>query len=154
MFTEIFVSTIRLDPLHARQLARFWHGPAHPNIFDEKSPLMYWLSKVPPNNAMSFWHAPRACEAYARARQSGVEKWVDEMITISDAAIGQPQEVMTAVRNAVDVRKWLAGKLIPRQYGDTPSQFTVNTTNNVMVISEEKQRELQEIRRRLLSGEK
>jgi hypothetical protein len=73
---------------------------------------------------------------------------------MSDSAIGQPQEVVTAVCNAVDVRKWIAGKLIPRQYGDTPSQLTVNTASNVMVISEEKQRELQEIRRRLLSGEK
>src|SRR5205823_912164 len=99
--------------------------------------------------------SPEAREAYARASESGVEKWVDEIVEMSDEAIGEPQEVVTAVRNAVDVRKWLAGKLMPRQYGDTPSQLiTVNTANTVMVISQEKLRELQETRRKLLSGEK
>lgn len=73
---------------------------------------------------------------------------------MSDAVIGKDMAIVTATRNAVDQRKWMAGKLMPRQYGDTPSQLTVNTTNNVMVISEEKQRELQETRRKLLSGEK
>ena len=93
-------------------------------------------------------------EAYARARESCVEPWIDQIVPMSDAAIGQPQEVVTAVRNAVDVRKWIASKLIPRQYGDTPSQLTVNTTNNVMVISQEKLRELQETRRRLLEAQR
>jgi hypothetical protein len=83
-----------------------------------------------------------------------VEKWVDEIITMSDNAIGQPQEVVTAVRNAVDVRKWLAGKLMPRQYGDQPQSVSINTTSNIMVISEEKQRELQEIRQRMIEEQK
>jgi uncharacterized membrane protein len=73
---------------------------------------------------------------------------------MSDNAIGQPQEIVTAVRNAVDARKWIASKLIPRVYGDQPQSVSINTSNNVMVISQEKQRELHEIRRRLLSGEK
>jgi hypothetical protein len=43
---------------------------------------------------------------------------------MSDSAIGQAQEMVTAVRNAVDVRKWLAGKLMPRQYGDQPQSVS------------------------------
>ena len=82
-----------------------------------------------------------------------MEKWVDEMITMSDNAIGQPQEIVTAVRNAVDVRKWVASKLVPRLYGDQPTGVTINNQTNVMVISQEQQRELRETRRRLLSGE-
>src|SRR5690349_7354811 len=97
--------------------------------------------------------SPKRREAYARARESCVEQWIDQIVPMLDSAIGQPQEVVTAVRNAVDVRKWIAGKLLPRQYGDNPSQLTVNTTNNVMVISQEKLRELQETRRRLLEAQ-
>jgi hypothetical protein len=47
-----------------------------------------------------------------------------------------------------------AGKPIPRAIWRHSIAAHVNTTNNVMVISQEKQRELQELRRRLLSGEK
>jgi hypothetical protein len=81
-----------------------------------------------------------------------VEKWVDEIVAISDSAIGQPQEIVTATRNAVDARKWIASKLVPRVYGDQPTGITINTSTQVMVISEEKQRELQETRRRLLEA--
>jgi hypothetical protein len=55
-----------------------------------------------------------------------VEKWVDERIDVSDGAIGQPQEIVTAIRTAVDVRKWLASKLVPKTYGDQPTGVTVN----------------------------
>jgi len=81
-----------------------------------------------------------------------VEKWIDEIVAMSDAVIGQPQEIITATRNAVDARKWVASKLVPRVYGDQPMGLTINNTANVLVISEEKQRELQETRRRLLGG--
>ena len=82
------------------------------------------------------------------------EKWVDDIVAMSDAVIGQPQEIVTATRNAVDARKWVASKLVPRVYGDQAQGITIHNQTNVMVITEEKQRELQEIRRRLLSGEK
>jgi hypothetical protein len=83
-----------------------------------------------------------------------VEKWIDEIVPMSDSAIGPRQEIVTAVRNAVDARKWIASKLVPRVYGDQPTGITINTSTQVLVISEEKQRELQEIRRKLLLGQK
>ena len=81
-----------------------------------------------------------------------MEKWVDEMVPMADKVIGQDMHIVTATRNAVDVRKWVAGKLAPHQYGDQPTGVTIHNQTNVMVISEEKQRELQEIRRRLLEA--
>ena len=67
--------------------------------------------------------------------------------------IGQPQEIVTATRNAVDARKWVASKLVPRVYGDQPTGITINTSTQLLVISEERQRELQETRRRLLEAQ-
>ena len=34
---------------------------------------------------------------------------------------------MTATRNAIEVRKWVASKLMPREYGDAPQTVTVNS---------------------------
>jgi len=70
--------------------------------------------------------------------------------TIQRQRIGQPQEIVTATRDAVDARKWVASKLVPHQYGDQPGGITINNQTNVMVISEEQQRELQETRRKML----
>jgi hypothetical protein len=50
---------------------------------------------------------------------------------MSDAVIGQPQEIVTATRNAVDARKWIACKLVPRQYGDQPGGITINNQTKV-----------------------
>ena len=60
-----------------------------------------------------------AREAYARARarQSGGEKWVDGMVPMTDKVIGQEMAIVTATRNAIDVRKWVASRLMPNQYG-------------------------------------
>ena len=57
--------------------------------------------------------APSARESYARARASKVEKWMDEIVPISDSVIGEEMNVVTATRNAVDVRKWVASRLMP-----------------------------------------
>jgi hypothetical protein len=83
-----------------------------------------------------------------------VEKWVDEMVPMSDAVIGQSQEIVTATRNAVDVRKWVASKLMPREYGDQPNAVTVNNQTNVMVMSDERLRELQAVRQRMIQQQK
>ena len=97
---------------------------------------------------------PEHRNAYARARQMRVEKWIDEMVPMTDKAIGQEMAIVTATRNAVDVRKWVASRLMPNQYGDQPSGVTINNQINVMVMSEERLRELQEVRRKMIDGQK
>jgi len=73
------------------------------------------------------------------------------MIPMSDAVIGADMNVVTATRNAVDIRKWVASKLLSNQYGDQPS-VSIHNSTNVLVISEEKQRELQALRQKLITS--
>jgi len=83
-----------------------------------------------------------------------VEKWIDEIVPMSDAVIGGEISVVTATRNAIDVRKWVASRLMLNQYGDQPSGVTINNQTNVMVVSEERLRHLQEVRRKMIDGQK
>ena len=75
---------------------------------------------------------------------------MDEIIPMLDGAIGKEMSEVTATRNAVDGRKWLAGRLMPREYGDQPSGVTINNQTNVMVVTQERLHQLQETRRRMM----
>ena len=76
------------------------------------------------------------------------------MIPMSDAVIGEEMNVVTATRNAVDVRKWVASKLMPNQYGDQSiSGVTINNQTNIMVMSEERLRHLQEVRLKMIADQ-
>jgi hypothetical protein len=86
---------------------------------------------------------------YNRARKDCAEYWVSEIVPMSDAVIGEEMNVVTATRNAVDARKWVAGKLAPREYGDQPAGVTINNTTNVAIMTDDRLRALQETRKRL-----
>ena len=58
--------------------------------------------------------------------------------------------IVTATRNAVDVRKWVTSRLMPSQYGDQSSGVTINNQTNIVMVSEERQRELQAVRQRMI----
>lgn len=55
------------------------------------------------------------CEKYARARESQAHREAEEIREIADAAT--PDNVHVA-RLRMDARKWRAGKLAPKVYGD------------------------------------
>jgi hypothetical protein len=94
-------------------------------------------------------HAPDWRVKYNRARKDCAEYWVSEIVPMSDAVIGEEMNVVTATRNAVDARKWVAGKLAPREYGDQPAGVTINNTTNVAIMTDDRLRALQETRKRL-----
>ena len=73
---------------------------------------------------------------------------------MSDAIIGEDMNVVTATRNAVDVRKWVASRLMPNQYGDQPKGVTINNQTSIVMVSEERQRELQAVRQRMIEQQK
>lgn len=52
-------------------------------------------------------------DRYARAREEQADHFVDEIITIADEA-EDPQKA----RLQIDARKWVAGKMRPKKYGD------------------------------------
>jgi hypothetical protein len=84
-----------------------------------------------------------------------VEKWIDEMVPMTDKVIGQEMAVVTATRNAVDVRKWVASKLMPREYGDqVGTGITIHNQTNVLLMSERSYGELQAVRQRMIEQQK
>src|SRR4030095_4515219 len=95
---------------------------------------------------------PEKAEQYRRARKMCVEAYVAEIVPMSDAVIGEEMNVVTATRNAVDARKWIASKLAPREYGEQPGGVTINNQTNVLVVSDDKLKQLQALRQKTLSA--
>lgn len=87
---------------------------------------------------------------YARAREIMANRYADDIVDLSDSATPGNAHV---VRLQVDTRRWVASKLLPKVYGDRLPDLNVNTTTNVVVLSEEKTRELQERLKRLRDSE-
>jgi len=58
-----------------------------------------------------------AAKLYARARELQADYYADQIVEIADDEI-DPQKA----RNRIDARKWIAGKLRPRRYGDKIQQ--------------------------------
>jgi hypothetical protein len=55
---------------------------------------------------------------YARAREAQADYFAEEIVELSDMAIGKSSAEVQARRLAVDARKWVASKLLPKKYGD------------------------------------
>lgn len=89
---------------------------------------------------------------YARAKSDMADAEFDALIGKADSAIGQPPEVVNAVRLAVDTRKWVLSKLLPKKYGDKAAETHITTAVNVFALSIEQQKDLQERRRAALEG--
>jgi Bacteriophage Sf6, terminase small subunit-like len=96
--------------------------------------------------------SPESRQQYSHARRCCVEAYVAEIVPMSDAVIGEEMNVVTATRNAVDARKWVAGKLAPREYGDVPTGVTINNQTNVMVVSDDRLKQLQALRQQMLNA--
>jgi hypothetical protein len=92
-------------------------------------------------------------QRYDRARAIQAERWADELITLAnslpeDATVEQ----IAATRLKIDTLKWIIGKRLPKVYGDAPSSsVNLTTTNNFLVVPEERQKEIQERTRKLLT---
>jgi Bacteriophage Sf6, terminase small subunit-like len=93
---------------------------------------------------------PEQREQYSHARRYQVEAYVAEIVPMSDAVIGEEMAVVTATRNAVDARKWVAGKLAPREYGDQPGGVVINNQTNVLCVSDDRLKQLQALRQSML----
>lgn len=71
-----------------------------------------------PNKGSVFrWLAndPVLSDQYARAREEQADVIFDEVLDIADDA--KPEDVQVA-RLRIDARKWMAGKMRPKKYGD------------------------------------
>lgn len=101
---------------------------------------------------------------YRRAREDQADYFADEILEIADDSTNDfmerkdgteycDQENIQRSRLRVDTRKWFAARMAPKVYGERPNETHVSTTlNNFIVLTPEKQAELQERRKRLLNG--
>ncbi len=84
---------------------------------------------------------------YTRAREAQADYYAEQIIDIGDNATAETAQV---ARLQCDNRKWYAGKIRPKKYGDRPDEVHVNTTVNTHIISADKLRELQDRRMKSL----
>lgn len=102
---------------------------------------------------------------YILAREAQAEKLADEILDIADDGTNDfyekegvelpDHENIQRSRLRVDARKWVAAKLLPKKYGDQNKAGDIHlnqSVNNFLVLSVEKQKELQDRHRRLLEG--
>lgn len=69
--------------------------------------IITWLGKHPSFAAQ-----------YAQARATQAEGYADEIVEIADSVRAGTAEQVAAARLAVDSRKWIAAKLLPKKYGE------------------------------------
>jgi hypothetical protein len=82
------------------------------------------------------------------------ELWAEEIVSISDSVKNSTSmEEINAAKLAVNARQWIVSRLLAKKYGDTPSSSinVTSTTHNYLVVSEKRQKEIQERTRKLLT---
>lgn len=76
---------------------------------------------MPDPSAVVLWADKDAvfAQRYARAREAIADRYAEELVELADSVRrGATSEEVNAARLAVDTRKWVASKLMPRRYGD------------------------------------
>ncbi len=97
-----------------------------------------------PSTVMDWVKAdPVLAEQYARAKDSGIDELVEEMLDIADSVKLGSSEQINAARLRIDTRKWYASKLKAKVYGDKPAEVNVETHlhNHVSVEQQKKWQE-------------
>ena len=93
-------------------------------------------------------------QRYDRARAIQAERWADELITLANSLREDPTAgQIAATKLKIDTLKGIIGKRLPKLYGDAPSSSNISSsTHNYLVVTEERQRELQERRAKALEA--
>ena len=87
---------------------------------------------------------------YARAREWQSDTIFDEILDLRSKATPANAH---AIRVQIDARRWIAAKLKPRVYGERGTEVNVDARQQIVVLTEEKTRELQERIKRLRDSE-
>jgi hypothetical protein len=90
------------------------------------------LPGMPDRYRMMQWmvYQPDFAERYHRARETAIDSYVDEIIDIADDPDLDPADK----RVRIDARKWLAGKVKPRKYGD---KIDVGLSGEIGLVTDE-----------------
>lgn len=87
---------------------------------------------------------PEFREMYVKAKQDQVESMVNTILDISDECREDSAAAVAKAKLQVDTRKWLAGKLVPRLYGDKYKADDIPSVND---LTEEQKAEVVEIKK-------
>ena len=118
-----------IEKAKAKIIDRICNGKSLKSILDSDNkmpsrPIVYtWLNKENDNYDKEFFNN------YVRATQDRADYLVEEIITIADDQEGDTYEdddgkiqtnhnVISRSKLRVDSRKWIAGKMRPKKYGD------------------------------------
>jgi len=84
---------------------------------------------IPSPTTINYWRNthPEFDEMYEHAKIRQAEMLAEHILELSDESRGLPDE-FNAIKLQIETRKWLAGKLKPRRYGDRSTVETIDTT--------------------------
>jgi hypothetical protein len=85
-----------------------------------------------------FRQYPELCTQYATAKQDRADTYTDEIIEIADDLKTSSSEEIQKAKLRVDVRKWIASKHHPRNYGDRVGQDDDKKVEPVIIQINEK----------------
>ena len=111
---------VRYSPALAREICdRLANGESLESICkDAHMPSPRAVRKWALNNYKNF------SPDYARARELQAECWADQIITLADrVVVGARAEDIAGAKLAIDARKWIAAKLLPRRFGERVEQI-------------------------------
>lgn len=103
-FTQDIADRICERLCEGDSLRKICSAPDMPNI----STVIRWLSSE--NEIGATFRAQ-----YARAREAQADKFADEMVDIADEGNNEDAAI---IRLRLDARKWAAGKIAPKKYGE------------------------------------
>ena len=72
---------------------------------------------MPPEATVRGWNRADVegfATQYARARESQIESWSDEIVAISNERDSEPNDR----RVRIDTKRWLMSKIVPKKFGD------------------------------------
>ena len=72
---------------------------------------------------------------YVRAREEQADYFADECVEIADASVGMDSAGVAAMRLCVDTRKWRAGVLKPKVYGNKLAVGGDETNTTPIVVA-------------------
>ena len=83
-------------------------------------------------------------ERYARARESCIAAWADDIVGIADTAKGIDQ--VSEAKLMIDSRKWMLARLMPQKYGE---RVAVDNTHRIEMTPEQIDARISELQRAL-----
>ncbi|MDE2426916.1 MAG: hypothetical protein KGO96_13535 [Elusimicrobia bacterium] len=100
------------------------------------------ISEMPAESTIYLWMEQHKefSEKYARAKARLADRMVEEVVTIADEADPTTMKGIEHARTRMDARKWAAGKLSPKKYGERIKQEISGPNDGPVEVSDARDR--------------